>query len=576
MLYRPFSIPALVIGLALYASAAFAAPVDRESADRVVANWVLQLSRDYAAWPDDEPTTTYYDLLIRDGTPLAYLYAVEPAGYVMVPLRDEFAAVTAYSQTTVLADREPGGFFDMVGEDLRGRFTVIASKSVSRHPSWTMLDVPTDRFTQEDAAEDVSGQVGPLLTSAWQQDWPFNTLCPMGLGGRTYVGCTALATAQLLYYYRWPLRGEGSRSYWWSGDDACGGTAGATLAASFVEPYAWNRMTPVVNYLSPAETQAAVADFCYDVAVACQTDFSRCGSSASLSQALNALITHFRFRSSAREQMRFRFSDSAWFQMLRAELDAGRPALYSTIVHTMVVDGWRESLDLDQIHINYGWAGDSDDWYSLDSIETSYNPQTERVIIGLEPDTDTPMTVSRFEVSRLGAAARLAWRVEGVLDAAGFHVWRGDDAASRVCLTVNPLTGSGDYVWIDTSAPLDETLYWLQEQVVGAPSTWAGPVRLVSMDEIINRPFVMDGANPFNPRAVLRYALQTAGHVDVSIYDLAGRRIAVLVDGELQPGEHRAVWDGRDEGGRHVPSGIYLAHLRAGGERRTLRLTLAR
>jgi hypothetical protein len=184
--------------------------------------------------------------------------------------------------------------------------------------------------------------------------------------------------------------------------------------------------------------------------------------------------------------------------------------------------------------------------------------------------------VSRFEVSRQGVAARLSWRVEGILDAASFHVWRGDDAANRTCLTVNPLTGSGDYVWIDTTAPVDETWYWLQELVVGAPSTWAGPVKLVSMDEINSRPFVMDGANPFNPRAVLRYALQTAGHVDVSIYDLAGRRVAVLVDGELQAGEHRTVWDGCDDGGRHVPSGVYLAHLRADGERRTLRLTLAR
>jgi hypothetical protein len=316
---------------------------------------------------------------------------VQPAGYVMVPIRDELSPVTAYSTTTVLAVRTPGGFFDLVRDDLGGRLSVLTAKQdtepVSRHASWKLLDREPVRFAQELAArtQDEPGGVGPLLTTVWQQGWPFNTLCPEGAGGRTYVGCTALATAQILYHHGWPLHGVGERSYWWPGDEACGGSTGLTLGASFVEPYDWSLMTPVVDWLSPVETQAAVAELCYDVAVACQTDFSFCGSAASLDKALNALITHFRFRDTAREQMRFRFSDDAWFALLCDEVSAGRPVLYSTLLHTMVVDGWRDDADLRQVHVNYGWAGESDDWYTLETIETAYNPQTERMVIGLEP-----------------------------------------------------------------------------------------------------------------------------------------------------------------------------------------------
>jgi hypothetical protein len=582
MLLRPAGIHVSIYVLALWAGAVCAAPVDRVVADRVAENWVIHLARNGAAWSHTATRVVYQDVLFRDGTPLAYLYAVEPAGYVMVPLRDELAAVTAYSPTTVLSERTPGGFFDMVGEQLQGKLAVLGSKSqaecLPRHPSWETLDVPCERFFTEDPAakDDAVALVGPLLVSTWQQGWPFNTLCPWGAGGRTYVGCTALAAAQLLYYYGWPLRGEGERSYWWSGDDACGGSAGETIYASFVEPYAWDDMAPVVNWLSPEETQQAAAELCYEVAVACQTDFSYCGSSASLSSAMSALVTHFRFRSTAREQMRFRFTDAAWFNMIRAEIDAGRPALYSTIIHTMVVDGWLETVGLQQFHINYGWAGESDDWYTLDAIETSYNPQTERVIIGLEPDTVSPMAITRFMVARLGTAAKLTWHVEGVLDASSFLVWRGDTAVERVCLTPTPLAGYGDYVWIDADAPIDETYYWVQELIVGAPSIWAGPVKLADLYDQNIRIFVAERPSTVNRRAALRFQLERDARVELAVYDLAGRRIAALYEGDMSSGLHRVAWNGRDAGGRRASSGVYLIRLRADDEARTLRITLAR
>jgi hypothetical protein len=72
--------------------------------------------------------------------------------------------------------------------------------------------------------------------------------------------------------------------------------------------------------------------------------------------------------------------------------------------------------------------------------------------------------------------------------------------------------------------------------------------------------------NPFNPGTTIRYALPASSPVRLAVYNLLGARVSVLVD-EAQPaGDHSAYWDGRDEFGRVVPSGLYLYRLEAGGQ----------
>jgi hypothetical protein len=67
--------------------------------------------------------------------------------------------------------------------------------------------------------------------------------------------------------------------------------------------------------------------------------------------------------------------------------------------------------------------------------------------------------------------------------------------------------------------------------------------------------------NPFNPATTIPFRLERATHVTLSVYDAAGRRVALLLDDAQPAGEHSIVWDGRDEALREVPSGIYFARL---------------
>ena len=67
--------------------------------------------------------------------------------------------------------------------------------------------------------------------------------------------------------------------------------------------------------------------------------------------------------------------------------------------------------------------------------------------------------------------------------------------------------------------------------------------------------------NPFNPASTIRYDLPEATHASLIIYDIGGREVIRLVDGDLGTGYHQVVWLGRNRFGRSVPSGIYIARL---------------
>jgi subtilisin family serine protease len=73
--------------------------------------------------------------------------------------------------------------------------------------------------------------------------------------------------------------------------------------------------------------------------------------------------------------------------------------------------------------------------------------------------------------------------------------------------------------------------------------------------------------NPFNPSTVIRFQVAGEGSVKVAVYDLRGAEVRVLVQGALGPGRHEVVWDGRDQSGHRVASGVYRCALLSGSVR---------
>ena len=82
--------------------------------------------------------------------------------------------------------------------------------------------------------------------------------------------------------------------------------------------------------------------------------------------------------------------------------------------------------------------------------------------------------------------------------------------------------------------------------------------------------------NPFNPQTTIRFALPAAQRVDLAVYTVDGKRVATLHEGRLEAGDHALTWNGRDERGRAMPSGVYLYRLEAGERVESRRMALIR
>jgi hypothetical protein len=82
--------------------------------------------------------------------------------------------------------------------------------------------------------------------------------------------------------------------------------------------------------------------------------------------------------------------------------------------------------------------------------------------------------------------------------------------------------------------------------------------------------------NPFNPLTMIRFSLARPGHASLVIYDVTGRRVRTLVDGSRDAGAHAVTWDGTNDRGAHVASGVYFYRLYAAGFERTRKMVLLR
>ncbi len=98
---------------------------------------------------------------------------------------------------------------------------------------------------------------------------------------------------------------------------------------------------------------------------------------------------------------------------------------------------------------------------------------------------------------------------------------------------------------------------WQLNMLVAQPGISAAPENNLPLATRL----VGNAPNPFNPKTVIAFDLAKAGHVDLEVFDVRGRLVKKLASADFEAGQHRISWQGRDEGGRGVASGVYFARL---------------
>ncbi|MBI4722082.1 MAG: T9SS type A sorting domain-containing protein [Candidatus Stahlbacteria bacterium] len=94
--------------------------------------------------------------------------------------------------------------------------------------------------------------------------------------------------------------------------------------------------------------------------------------------------------------------------------------------------------------------------------------------------------------------------------------------------------------------------------------------------EIGKEKLLQNYPNPFVSETEIAYQLPTAGNISVKVYNIAGKFVKVLVDGQQKAGYHTVRWNGKDMSGRKVSSGIYFYQLEANSFKYTKGLILLR
>lgn len=247
--------------------------------------------------------------------------------------------------------------------------------------------------------------VEPLLGDInWGQEYPFNEMCPeyYSSGGYThyYSGCVVAAATQIMRYWCWPKQGTGSKSYKFNGQ---------TLSADFGSTvYDWDNM--LAEYpdkgATPEQVEAA-ATLTYHFDVAVEMEFNEAGSGALSMLVPYAYREYFGYDDGTTMRKRNYYSSTEWLDIIRHELDEGRPVYYGATSdnglggHAFVCDGYDSE---GYVHINWGWYGMSNGFFLVNHLTPSdlgagggsggYNRDQE-IITGIQPPTGEPAVFER-------------------------------------------------------------------------------------------------------------------------------------------------------------------------------------
>jgi uncharacterized Ntn-hydrolase superfamily protein len=130
-------------------------------------------------------------------------------------------------------------------------------------------------------------------------------------------------------------------------------------------------------------------------------------------------------------------------------------------------------------------------------------------------------------------------------------------------------------VGVPTVDPVDSLQSIYNEWKIQHPDTSQNDVYDFQKQEL-NYCLNQNYPNPFNPSTTISYSLAQRAYVSMKIHDMLGREIRTLIAGDQAAGSHRTEWDGFDERGNRVPSGIYFYTLTAKGFRETRKLVMLR
>ena len=388
----------LMMGL-LASSTAWAMPINERQARNIAADFMAShaLQSTNLNMAHKAPLTA---AVADSGKAAYYVFNANRGGYVIVAGDDRAPAILGYSDK---------GSFD--SQNIPEAMQYMLESYAAQIQALTMGGKPASRNTSGPA-------IAPLMSSAWSQKSPYNALLPIINGNRAVVGCVGTAMAQVMYYWKWPARPTMTIPEYT--------TSSLSIVMPALEPidFDWDAMQD--TYLTSDTTStrglaaATLSKYC---AQALEMDFKEGTSGAQTTKSGWIMSTYFGYKTSAHGLYRTNYTTQEWEDNIYAELEAGRPVIYSGSKksggHAFVCDGYDGN---GMFHINWGWNGQSNGYFLINVLNPDLQGTgsasgaygyiySQAIIVGIEPGeeanifalTSSDVALNSYTSSRNGS-----------------------------------------------------------------------------------------------------------------------------------------------------------------------------
>lgn len=393
----------IVILISCFSIHSIAQDVKLDIAQKVATNWYYNKAR--AASLKSATITKTKEYKYRGKTNF-YIFSFEEGGFVIVSANYAAEPILGYGFKGKVPENidNPAikSWFDNYARQI-DTLNYCKLKSHTVNPKWQEI---LDNNYLKSANEGVE----PLLTTAWDQGWPYNAMCPEepnGPGGHAWAGCVAIALSQIMNYHKWPERGAGKLYYL--------SKLSKNVTVSFSDEFfSWENIPDTIN-----EYNNDVAKLIFNAGVGTGSQYSASSTSVGTwvtsspeGQILQklpmeiALSSFFRYNydSIYARQKTTDVYDDEWIYLLKTEINKRRPIylqgedINGISKHAWVCDGYDSD---DYFHFNLGWGGLFNGFYYISKVAGfGFDfSQNQIAILGIMPDSTSFFVDQNMELS---------------------------------------------------------------------------------------------------------------------------------------------------------------------------------
>jgi hypothetical protein len=190
-------------------------------------------------------------------------------------------------------------------------------------------------------------------------------------------------------------------------------------------------------------------------------------------------------------------------------------------------------------------------------------------------DVTLPVELAELNAKLEKGVVLLNWSTESELGSMGFNVFRADESNglykkvnTQIIHSAGNSTTRREYQYRDERLNEGNKNYYykLEDVDINGSSRMHGPVEVFVDQVMLPDHFYVNQnyPNPFNPSTAIKYGLPEAATVRMEIFNLRGETIRVLQDGPQAAGTFEVIWDGRNNNGDLVPTGVYICRTVSG------------